>query len=562
MKKAIVSGVTRFLRRGKQSFLRKAQVPQQYQEKFLFTLLKHHAATEFGREHQFSTIQSIQDYQRQVPIRTYEDFEPRMMRMADGEENILIKDRPIFFNITSGSTGKRKVIPVTPSSRNCVKRAAAAATGFLADASLRRDRPLGTLLFPASMNSVGKTKSGIEFAPVSTSDLKLSNVISRQVMSSPIEAHQVADLQSRHYICLLFAIADENLRVLAETFPVTTLRLCLFLEKHSASLIRDLKTGTLTDWLKLTPEQKATLEAKIKCDPHRVETLTQILNQQGRLTPKAVWPHLSFLITARGGTSDFYFQKFPEFFGSTPVFGGVYSSAEATYGIHRDFNTDGVLLALESGFFEFIPEEQWELDQPRTLLPWQVEVGQRYRIVVSNYNGFYRYDVGDVVEIEGFYHQTPIFIFRNRYKGFITSVGEKTTEYHVTKVISALQRQHAVMLENFCITLTDEIPPCYVVNIELAKGQTLDDPQAFIEDYDQFLKEVHTVYEMKRQDQVKPPILRILQPGSFEQLHQALIQAGASEAQIKLPKISNDRQLLSELTVIAEFTFEKTLVPQ
>lgn len=560
MKKAIVSGVTQFLRRGKRSFLRKAQSPQRYQEKFLFSLIRHHAETEFGQAHGFSEIQSIDAYRQQVPIRTYQDLEPWMVRMADGEENILIKDRPIYFNITSGSTGNRKLIPVTPSSRQCVKRASAAATGFLADAAIRRDRPLGSLLFPASMNSVGKTKSGIEFAPVSTSDLKLSNVVSRQVMSSPIEAHQIADLKSRHYVCLLFALSDENLRVLAETFPVTTLRLCQFMEKHSESLIHDLKTGSLTHWLQLTPEQRITLEAKLKPSMSRVEALTQILQEQGRLTPEYVWPHLSFLITARGGTSDFYFEKFPEYFGSTPIFGGVYSSAEATYGIHRDFNTDGVLLALESGFFEFIPEEQWDVEQPSTLLPWQVEVGKRYRIVVTNYNGFYRYDVGDVVEIEGFYQQTPIFIFRHRYKGFITSVGEKTTEYHVTKVISALQRKHSVMLENFCITLTDEIPPGYVVNIEIAEGQTLEDPRTFLEDYDEILQDVHKLYAMKRQDQVKPPILKIYQSGSFEQLHQALIKRGASETQIKLPKISNDRHLLSESTVVAEYTFEKTLV--
>ena len=536
MKKAIVSGITRFLRRGKRSFLRKAQFPQQYQEKFLFSLIKHHAETEFGQYHGFSGIQSIEAYQRQVPIRTYQDLEPWMVRMADGEENILVKDRPIYFNITSGSTGNRKLIPVTPSSRQCVKRASAAATGFLADAALRRDRPLGSLLFPASMNSVGKTKSGIEFAPVSTSDLKLSNVVSRQVMSSPIEAHQVADLKSRHYICLLFALADGNLRVLAETFPVTTLRLCQFMEKHSVSLIHDLKTGSLTDWLKLTPDQREILEAKIKPDPQRIEVLANVLHQYGRLTPQHVWPHLSFIITARGGTSDFYFEKFPEYFGDTPVFGGVYSSAEATYGIHRDFNTDGVLLALESAFFEFIPEDQWDVEQPLTILPWQVDVGKRYRIVVTNYNGFYRYDVGDVVEIEGFYQQTPIFIFRHRYKGFITSVGEKTTEYHVTQVMRELQRKHAVALENFCITLTDEIPPSYIVNIELSAGQTLEDPRAFIEDYDEILKQYHMLYKLKRKDQVKPPILRILNPNSFEQLQQSLILKGASEAQIKLPQ--------------------------
>lgn len=556
MKNVLVFGVTQLLRRGKFSFLRKTFAPQKHQRNFLLSLIREHQETEFGRNHQFAKIQTTEDYRKLVPIRTYSDFEPDIVRMSEGEEQILIKEKPIYFNITSGSTGKRKLIPVTKASRQCIKKASAATTGFLADAAQRHQRPLGALLFPASMNAIGKTKSGIEFAPVSTSDLKLSNFISRTVMSSPIEAHQVGDLKSRHYICLLFALADRNLRVMAETFPVTALRLCQFMEKHSQSLIDDLKSNQLTDWLKVDDEQRSIIESKLKCSPERIQELEKIVAQDGRLTPQSAWKNLSFMITARGGTSDFYFNKFPEYFGNLPVFGGVYSSAEATYGVHRDFGTDGVILSLESGFYEFIPEAEWDVSQPSTILPHEVEVGKRYRIVVTNYNGFYRYDVGDVVEIEGFQNKTPIFIFRHRYKGFITSVGEKTTEYHVTKTISQLEQKLDIKLANFCVTLTDEIPPCYVVNIELPEGERLNDPKAFIKGYDQLLGECHNLYAVKRKDQVKPPILRILKSGSFQALHDTMIRKGVSETQIKLPKISNDRQLFETSTVIEEYQCE------
>ena len=559
MNNFLVSGVTHLLRQGKTSFLKKTHNPEHFQKQFLFNLLKQHQTTEFGRQHQFSQIKTIADFQKHVTIRTYQDFEPFILRMSEGEENVLIKEHPIYFNITSGSTGKRKLIPVTKASRKCVKRASAASTGFLADAALKSDRPLGSLLFPASMNSVGTTKSGIDFAPVSTSDLKLSNFISRTVMSSPIEAHQVGDLKSRHYICLLFALSNPDLKVIAETFPVTTLRLCQFMGLHSASLIHDLETQTLANWLIITPEQRTILEKKLKVTPERLNSLKRIFSEAGQLTPEHAWPNLSFIITARGGTSDFYFGRFPEYFGSTPVFGGVYSSAEATYGIHRAFGTDGVLLALESGFFEFIPQDQWDEEQPKTILPWEVTPGHQYRIVVTNFNGFYRYDVGDVVEVERMENQTPIFVFRHRYKGFITSVGEKTTEHHVTQVMRQLQQTHRVALENFCITLTNEIPPCYVVNIELRNGEDLANPKAFIEDYDRFLAEVHNIYGLKRKDQVKPPMLRVLKPGSFEELQTRLICKGASELQIKLPKISNDRQLFPESAVIEEYQGEASL---
>ncbi|NJN23428.1 MAG: GH3 auxin-responsive promoter family protein [Acaryochloridaceae cyanobacterium RL_2_7] len=425
MNSALIFAIAQILRRGKCSFLKKTLNPSQYQERFLFKLLREHQDTEFGRDHQLAEIQTVDDYRRHVPIHTYQDFDPLIQRMAAGESHILIKDAPIYFNITSGSTGKRKLIPVTKASRKCIKKAFAVASAFLADATLRENRPLGSLLFPASINAVGKTASGVEFASVSSSDLKLSNVISRSVMATPIEAHCVSNLKSRYYLCALFALANPNLRMIAETFPVTALRLCKFLEDYSESLIADLKSKTLVDWLKIDDDQRSRLQAKIKCSASRIQELEEILAREGRLVPKTAWPNLSFMVTARGGTSDFYFSKFPEYFGDLPVFGGVYSSAEATFGIHRDFGTDGVLLSLESGFYEFIPEADWDIEQPQTVLPHELEVRKRYRILVTNYNGFYRYDVGDVVEIEGFQNQTPIFIFRRRYRGFITSVGEK-----------------------------------------------------------------------------------------------------------------------------------------
>ncbi|MGK7891530.1 MAG: GH3 auxin-responsive promoter family protein, partial [Leptolyngbyaceae cyanobacterium] len=275
--------------------------------------------------------------------------------------------------------------------------------------------------------------------------------------------------------------------------------------------------------------------------------------QHGRLTPILAWPHLSFITTARGGTSNFYLERFPEYFGDTPIFGGTYSSAEATFGVHRDFNTDSVYPAIETSFLEFIPESQWDEAQPTTVLPSEVTVGDRYRIVVTNYSGFYRYDLGDVVEIAGFHGTLPHFIFRHRRGGMISSITEKTTEFHASQVMQILQQKLAVKLTNFCITLSDDkIPAHYLVNIEVAPGSTLDNPKEFLQQFDQTLKDIHTSYAFKRADAVPPPRLRILAPGSFETLRQRLIQRGATAAQIKFPLVSENRELLADLVISQE----------
>lgn len=295
------------------------------------------------------------------------------------------------------------------------------------------------------------------------------------------------------------------------------------------------------------------LERLFSATPQRAAELRQILKTEGRLTPELVWPNLSFVITARGGTSNFYFERFPSYFGDTPIFGGIYASSETAFGTYYEFNNDNAILAIENAFYEFIPEDQWHLDQPKTLLAEEVKPEERYRVLVTNYNGLYRYDIGDVVEVLGFYEKAPLIAFRHRLGGLLSSTTEKTTEFHAIQVMQRLQREFQLSLEDFCITLSEhEVPAHYLVNIELSPSYTLSNPQAFLERFDFRLKEIHTSYANKRPDQVPAPRLRILAPGSFATLRQRVMQRGITDSQLKLPHITEDRQFLAGLTVEQE----------
>ncbi len=45
--------------------------------------------TEFGRKYNFEKLFSISEYKKNVPIHEYDDIKPYILRMMDGEENIL-----------------------------------------------------------------------------------------------------------------------------------------------------------------------------------------------------------------------------------------------------------------------------------------------------------------------------------------------------------------------------------------------------------------------------------------------------------------------------------------
>jgi hypothetical protein len=83
------------------------------QKKILFRLLR--SESEFAKQHDFSLIKTVHDYQQAVPLRRFEDFQPWIDRIASGERNVLTAERVKLLEPTSGSSGATKLIPYTAS---------------------------------------------------------------------------------------------------------------------------------------------------------------------------------------------------------------------------------------------------------------------------------------------------------------------------------------------------------------------------------------------------------------------------------------------------------------
>jgi phenylacetate-coenzyme A ligase PaaK-like adenylate-forming protein len=79
----------------------------------LSQLVKANSDTKFGRKHKFESIRSLSDFQKSVPVNNYDDLSPYINEIADGAQNILTVEAPFMFATTSGTTGSRKLIPVT-----------------------------------------------------------------------------------------------------------------------------------------------------------------------------------------------------------------------------------------------------------------------------------------------------------------------------------------------------------------------------------------------------------------------------------------------------------------
>ena len=88
--------------------------PAAAQEQVLGTLLQGYAQTEYGREHNAAGIESIEEYRRAFPIKTYEEYKPLIDLVMAGEIEVLLYEEPVGWAITRGTTrGQSKFIPMT-----------------------------------------------------------------------------------------------------------------------------------------------------------------------------------------------------------------------------------------------------------------------------------------------------------------------------------------------------------------------------------------------------------------------------------------------------------------
>jgi hypothetical protein len=88
--------------------------PVRTQEAVLKRLLSGYTETRYGRKHGVPQVGSIAEYRRALPVATYQDYEPLLKRVMEGEIDVLLNEEPAGWAITRGTTGEQKFIPMTP----------------------------------------------------------------------------------------------------------------------------------------------------------------------------------------------------------------------------------------------------------------------------------------------------------------------------------------------------------------------------------------------------------------------------------------------------------------
>lgn len=545
------------IRRRLAAFERATRRPQETQLALLRRILQTQDRTDFGRRHHFKEIRSIADFRRNLPVATYEYFEPYIQRVARGEHRALLTDPQVhMFAMTSGTTASRKFIPVTNQYLADYKR------GWnMWGLKVFRDHPEVRMRPIVQMSGDWqefKTESGIPCGAVTGLTATMQLRIIRWLYCVPAIVGKVKDPAAKYYLALRLSLPRKVGMIIAAN-PSTLVSMARAGDQEKESLLRDIHDGTLANRFDIPDEVRAALGRRLRVrHVERARELEDIVRRTGTLYPKDYWPKDCLIGNWTGGSVGAYMRHYPRYYGRTPVRDVGLIASEGRMTIPLADHTASGVLDITTHYFEFIPEEEANSAQPTVLAAHELQEGRNYFILLTTSYGLYRYNIYDVVRCTGFVNRTPLLEFLSKGSHFANITGEKVSEYHVAGAMSDVLRELNLTLTAYSVApCWDDELPYYGLFVE--RGDLADAQQGLrlAEALERRLGEVNVEYAGKRESRRLGPLRVALLTGGTWQAwdRRRLARTGGSLEQYKHPCLISDPQFRDTIDV------EEELVP-
>ncbi|WP_447951555.1 GH3 auxin-responsive promoter family protein [Chryseobacterium koreense] len=471
--------------------------PIETQNGVLFSQLYFAENTDYGKIHGFSSISNYPDFVENVPIVTYEDFEPYIEKARQGNPDIFWPGYIRKFAKSSGTTNaKSKFIPIS-------------------------DESLEDCHF----------KAGKDLLSIYANNHPENNLFSNKNLRLGGSSELYENFNTKFGD--LSAIMIENLPFWVEITTTPSKKVSLMSEWESKlkAIISEVKNedvGSLTG----VPSWMMVL-------------LQRTLEETRYATISELWPNLEVFF--HGGISfKPYREQYRKIIGKDINYYEIYNASEGFFGIQDVSGSDEMLLMLDYGiFYEFIPMDQFELNNLHAIPLEEVEVGKNYAMVITTNSGLWRYLIGDTVRF------TSVHPYRIRISGrtkhYINAFGE---ELMIDNVETALTKA----CEATDSAITDFTgAPVFMQNGESGAHEWIfefsknpADLEYFTQVFDHHLKSLNSDYEAKRYNNMtlKKPVVHVAKPQLF---YQWMSDRGKLGGQNKVPRLSNDREYIEPL---------------
>lgn len=479
--------------------------PVDVQTEWLKQLTDSAKNTEWGKAHNFSNIENLNQFKKNVPLQDYESLKPFIDRMRKGEQNILWHSEIKWFAKSSGTTGdKSKFIPVSAESLdNCHYNGG-------------RDM----IAIHCSLNPETQLFTGKNLA------------LAGSIVTDHFNGYETQNGD-------LSAIVINNLPRWAEFFRSPDMDIALMdkwdekLDKIAEATAKEnmVSLAGVPSWMMLI--------------------MKKVLERTGKKSIAEVWPNLE--VYFHGGVNfNPYREQFKSIFNNSNLnYLELYNATEGFFGIQDQRNSEELLLMLDYGiFYEFIPLTEVDKVNQNTLSLDEVTLDTNYELVISTNAGLWRYKLGDTIKFTSLH---PFrFKITGRTKHYINAFGEELIVDNADKAITIACEKTGAQLKEYTVA------PVYMKDNENGAHEWLIEFEKqpnnllyFTEILDNALKSINSDYEAKRYQNLalKLPIVKIVPEGIFYKWLESKNKLGG---QHKVPRLSNDRKYVEEISLLIE----------
>ena len=256
-----------------------------------------------------------------------------------------------------------------------------------------------------------------------------------------------------------------------------------------------------------------------------------------------IWPRLSWISGIGTGSFFPYVRRMRKYSGKSIPFNNMcYAASESFMAVARHMGDESYVLVPEGGFYEFIPVRG--NDDSRILTIEELEVGEDYEIIVTNLSGLYRYRLGDVVRVTGFYNETPMIRFIYRKDQIVSIAGEKTNEETLRWAVDQFSLSQSIYINDFSIYAdTAAAPGHYVLLLEPERTVPFETIAYCRDVMEEKLMQANPTYgEMVRSGALGPLELIFLQLETYKLYRDLMIVRGASANQLKPVRVIDTPQ--------------------
>lgn len=534
----------RRLIRAKDRFLQRAYTScREVQQETLARILKLNQDSQFSTTHQLEPTLSIQDFQKRIPVTDYEFFRPAIERMQSGNHRALLgtANKLLMYAVTSGTTAKSKLIPVTQQFVSDYRR------GWqLWGMGLFEQHPRLSILRMVQLSSAHdrwRTDDGTPCGNISGLASTMQKRIVRKLYTIPAEVAAIQDNNAKQLAAVAFALADPFVGAFVTANPSTLLQLMVTADEHAADIIRSIHDGNLS-FIGQRESIPPNLSRQFRRQPRRARQLEDIVTRHGRFAPAECWPELLCLGVWSGGSAGAFVPQLKQKFGNIPVRDHGLHASEGRMTLPIADETSAGVLDIESQFFEFLPYKESGSEQPVVLQAHELEVDAEYFILLTNCAGLYRYNMFDVVRCVGFHGTTPLLEFLHKGAHFSSITGEKITESQVVAALQTASSRTGIATERCTLTPYWNSPPGYRLYIEHSPALSNDQVQQISQQVDKALTEINCEYQEKRASaRLGPIVCELLTSDDWNRFtSNRLASSGGSPEQYKHPFLLPDSQ--------------------